>query len=66
MTRTNIELDDKLVNEAMKLAGKKTRKDAVNFALEELVRRTKRKSIFKLEGKVRWRGSLDETRKSRV
>lgn len=66
MVRTNIELNDKLVNEAMKLTKKKTKKEVVNFALEELVRKTKRKKILEIEGKIKWVGNLDETRKSRV
>ncbi len=36
--RTNIVLDDQLVTEALKLSGRVTKKDVVNFALEELVR----------------------------
>jgi len=66
MRRTNIELDEKLVNEAMKLTNKKTKKEVVNYAVEELVRKLKRKKILELEGKVEWIGNLDETRKSRV
>ncbi|MBI2831298.1 MAG: type II toxin-antitoxin system VapB family antitoxin [Chloroflexi bacterium] len=66
MSRTNIELDEKLVNEAMKLTNKKTKKDLVNYAVEELVRKLKRKKILELEGKVEWTGKLEETRKSRI
>jgi len=66
MLRTNIELDEDLVTEAMKLANKKTKKEVVNYALGELVRRLKRKRILELEGKVKWQGDLDGMRKSRV
>jgi len=66
MGRTNIDLDEKLVNEAMKLANKKTKKEVVNFAVEELVRKLKRKKLLELEGKIEWTGNLDEVRKSRV
>lgn len=66
MLRTNIELDEKLVKEAMKLTHKKTKKDLVNYALEELVKRFKRKKLLELEGKVEWTGNLAEMRKSRV
>jgi Arc/MetJ family transcription regulator len=65
MGRTNIDLNDKLVDEAMKLANKKTKKEVVNYAVEELVRNLKRKKILGLEGKVEWTGTLDELRKSR-
>jgi Arc/MetJ family transcription regulator len=66
MGRTNIELNEKLVNEAMKLTNKKTKKDVVNYAIEELVRKLKRKKILEMEGNVDWAGKLEETRKSRL
>ncbi len=66
MLRTNIELDEKLVDEAMELTNKKTKKELVNYALQELVSSIKRKKILELEGKVEWAGSLSEMRKSRV
>jgi Arc/MetJ family transcription regulator len=66
MLRTNVELDEKLVKEAMKFAHKKTKKEIVNYALEELVKRFKRKQLLELEGKVEWTGNLDEMRKSRA
>ncbi len=66
MLRTNIELDEKLLEEAMKLTHKKTRKELVNFALKELACRIRRKKLLELEGKVKWNGSLGEMRKSRA
>jgi Arc/MetJ family transcription regulator len=66
MLRTNVELDEKLVKEAMKFTHKKTKKEIVNYALEELVKRFKRKKLLEIEGKVEWTGNLDEMRKSRV
>ena len=66
MLRTNIELDEKLVNEAMKLTHIKTKKELVNYAIEELVHKIKRKKILDLEGKVEWAGDLSEMRKSRI
>ena len=41
--RTNIVLDDKLVEEGMKLTGVKTKKELVNLALKELIERRKKK-----------------------
>ncbi len=66
MLRTNIELDEKLVDEAMKLTHKKTKKELVNYALKELVSRIKRKKLLELEGKVEWTDNLDEMRKDRA
>ena len=65
MPKTSIELDEKLVAEAMKLTGKKTKKELVDHALTELVRRLKRKALLDLEGKVEWRGDLDAVRDNR-
>ena len=66
MGRTNIKLDDQLVEEGMKATGCKTKKDLVHVALKELVARKNRKKILKLEGKIAWVGNLHEMRKSRV
>ncbi len=66
MLRTNIELDEKLVKEAIKLTHKKTWKELVNLALKELVCRIRRKKLLEFEGKVKWNGSLGEMRKSRA
>jgi Arc/MetJ family transcription regulator len=65
MHRTNIELDEKLVREGMKLFDKKTKKELVDFALREVIRREKAKGILALEGKVEWEGNLREMRKGR-
>jgi Arc/MetJ family transcription regulator len=66
MARTNIELDDKLVKEGLKVTHLRTKKELVNYALEELLKRARRKRILKLEGKVRCEGNLEEMRASRV
>ena len=66
MLRTNIELDEKLVKEGLRLTRKKTKKELVNHALRELVSRLKRKKILELEGRVKWTGKLSDLRKSRT
>ena len=66
MLRTNIELDEKLVSEAMKLTHIKTKKELVNVALKELISKIKRKKLLELEGKVEWLGNLGEMRESRT
>ena len=65
MHRTNVELDEKLVKEGMRLFKKRTKKELIHFALSELIRREKAKGILELEGKVRWDGDLREMRKAR-
>jgi len=66
MLRTNIELDEGLVDEAMKLTHIKTKKELVNYAIRELVRKAKTRKLLDLEGQVEWTGDLAEMRKSRV
>ncbi len=66
MLRTNIELDEELVSEAMKLTHMKTKKELVNYAIREVVRKAKTKKLLELEGKVEWVGSLANMRQSRA
>ena len=49
---TNLALDDALIEEAMKIAGTKSKKDTVNLALEEFIKSRKRIELAKLFGKV--------------
>jgi len=66
MSRTNVELNDKVLKEALKLTKMRTKKDIVNYALEELVKKLRRKKILELEGEVKWEGNLNEMRTSRI
>lgn len=66
MSRTNIELNDRILKEAFKLTHMKTKKEIVNYAVGELVKRLRRKKILELEGKVKWEGNLDEMRRARA
>lgn len=61
--RTNIDIDDKLINSAMAITRIKTKKGVVEYALKELIALNKRKSILNLKGKLKWEGNLDEMRK---
>lgn len=60
--RTNIEIDDKLMTEALKATGLKTKKEAVELGLKALIKLNKQASIRSLRGKLRWEGNLDEMR----
>ena len=60
--RTNIEIDDKLIKDALKLSGLKSKKEIVNTALEEYVKARKRQALKNLQGKVEWIGDLDKMR----
>jgi len=64
MLRTNIEIDEKLVAEGLKLTHLKTKKALVHHALKELVSKKKRKNLLAMEGKVEWTGELNKMRKT--
>jgi Arc/MetJ family transcription regulator len=49
---TNLALDDKLIEEARQIGGHKTKKEAVNSALQEYVKRRKKLRILELFGTV--------------
>jgi Arc/MetJ family transcription regulator len=63
--RTNIVLDEKLIEKGKKYTGINTKKKLVDFALRELIKRKERKRILGLKGKLCWEGDLGEMRRSR-
>ena len=63
--RTNIVIDDKLMKDAMKATGVKTKREAVELGLQTLVRLKRQEEIKKYRGKLKWEGDLDEMRTDR-
>ena len=63
--RTNIEIEDELIREALRVSGLKTKRAAVEAGLRALIRLNKRRRILDLAGKVQWEGNLDESREGR-
>jgi Arc/MetJ family transcription regulator len=63
--RTNIDIDDALIREALQLSGLKTKRAAVEAGLKALIRLNRQKKILDLAGKVHWEGDLDESRAGR-
>ena len=63
--RTNIVIDDRLIRDAMKVSGLKTKKAVVEAGLEMLIKVRSQSNIRRLRGKVRWEGNLDELRSRR-
>ena len=57
--RTNIVLDDDLVQEAFALTGVRTKRELVHMALKELVRRHRKRDLAELAGKIRLRDDFD-------
>jgi Arc/MetJ family transcription regulator len=60
--RTNIEIDDKLMNDVLRATGLKTKRDAVELGLKTLIRLNKQKNIKKFRGRLQWTGDLDDMR----
>ena len=64
--RTNIEIDDHLMQQAMQSSGTATKKAAVEAGLRLLVQTHAQGAIRRWRGKIRWNGDLDQSRASRV
>ena len=64
--RTNIVLDDKLIERAQKLTGIKTKREVVHEALRVLILLNEQVEIRALRGKLLWDGNLNDQRQSRV
>ena len=62
--RTNIEIDDQLMADAMKAGPYKTKKEAVEAGLKLLARQVAYREILKWRGKLKWEGdeSIDWTK----
>ncbi len=60
--RTNIIINDELMNEALKLTDLKTKKAVVEEGLKLLVQLKKQQKIKSLRGRLRWEGNLEEMR----
>lgn len=58
----HVAVDAELVEQGLHATGLKTRRDLVNFALRELLRREKQKKLLELKGQVEWEGDLSVLR----
>jgi len=64
--RTNIVIDDNLIDQAMKATGLPTKKAVVEAGLQLLIQVKAQTGVRRLRGKVKWQGDLAEMRSSRV
>ncbi len=64
--RTNIDIDDQLIRQAMRHTGSRTKKAAVEAGLRLLVETHAQTAIRRLKGKIHWEGDLDQSRRGRV
>ena len=60
--RTNITIDDKLMKDALRATGLKTKREAVELGLRTLLRQRQQEEIRHFRGKLQWRGDLDAMR----
>lgn len=60
--RTNIVIDDELMEAALKTSKLKTKKDAVEEGLKLLIQRKKQENLKTLKGKLIWEGNLEDMR----
>ena len=63
--RTNIDIDDRLMEEAMKSSGARTKRAAVEAGLRLLIQTRAQVSIRRLRGKVKWEDDLERSRLGR-
>lgn len=56
---TNLAIDDKLIIQAQKLSGLKTKKDTVTLALKEFISRRKQEEIISLFGSIDYNSDYD-------
>ena len=67
MGRTNIEIDEALVERAMRLTGARSKREAVDIALRRLVQKgTLYRALRRLRGRLPWEGNVDASRRSRA
>ena len=58
-------IDDKLMREALRASGLKTKREAVEEGLRTLLRLRRQEEIRRFRGKLAWKGDLDEMRTDR-
>ncbi len=61
--RTNVVIDDRLMSEALRASGFRTKRAAIEAGLRLLVQVNSQKKLRKLKGKVAWEGDLEEMRR---
>ncbi len=60
--RTNIVIDDQLMNDTLQVTGLKTKREAVELGLRTLLQLRRQEEIRRFRGKLDWQGDLDAMR----
>ena len=63
--RTNIVIDDRLMQETLRTTGLKTKREVVELGLRTLLRLQQQERIRQLRGKLHWDGDLGKMRTDR-
>ena len=63
--RTNIVIDDKLMRDALRATGLRTKREAVEEGLRTLLRLKRQSEIRRFRGKLNWKGDLNAMRTDR-
>jgi Arc/MetJ family transcription regulator len=63
--RTNIVIDDKLMADALKVSGVRTKREAVELGLRTLLQLGRQAEVKRLRGKVAWQGDLEAMRRDK-
>ena len=63
--RTNIVIDDKLMADALKASGARTKREAVELGLRMLLQVRRQSELKRLRGKVKWQGDLETMRRDK-
>jgi len=67
MGRTNIEIDDRLVERAMRLTGARTKREVVDIALRRVVEKgSLYRAVRRLRGRLAWKGDVGAWRSARA
>jgi Arc/MetJ family transcription regulator len=65
MTRTNVVLDEVLVEECKRITGIPTQRSLIDHALRELLRHGRQRKVLELKGRIAWEGDLGAWRRRR-
>jgi hypothetical protein len=63
--RTNVVIDDKLMADALKASGARTKREAVELGLKTLLQVGRQVEVRRLKGKVNWNGDLETMRRDK-
>ena len=63
--RTNIVIDDELMESSLRATGLKTKREVVELGLRTLIRLHEQEEIRQWRGKLHWEGDLDAMRTDR-